>query len=85
MGETTPPASGGPAGGPVPSDPSHHHGRWGPPYGNRPPGLWAGLILIVLGAYFLLVNLGVLVNIRWDLFWPVVLSLLGLLLLFRRR
>jgi phage shock protein PspC (stress-responsive transcriptional regulator) len=60
-------------------------GRWGPPYGNRPPGLWAGIILIVLGAYFLLTNLGVLSNIRWDLFWPAVLIVLGLLLLVRRR
>jgi phage shock protein PspC (stress-responsive transcriptional regulator) len=60
-------------------------GRWGPPYGNRPPGLWAGIILIVLGAYFLLTNLGVLSNIRWDLFWPAVLIVLGILLLVRRR
>jgi phage shock protein C len=60
-------------------------GRWGPPYGNRPPGLWAGIILIVLGAYFLLTNLGVLGNLRWDLFWPAVLIALGVLLLVRRR
>jgi hypothetical protein len=39
----------------------------------------------VLGAYFLLTNLGVLSNIRWDLFWPAVLIVLGLLLLVRRR
>jgi len=82
---TPPPASGDPAGGPSPSGPPSHHGRWGPPYGNRPPGLWAGIVLIVLGAYFLLTNLGVLSNLRWDLFWPAVLILLGLLLLVRRR
>jgi MYXO-CTERM domain-containing protein len=39
----------------------------------------------VLGAYFLLTNLGVLSNLRWDLFWPAVLIVLGLLLLVRRR
>jgi hypothetical protein len=60
-------------------------GRWGPPYGSRPPGLWAGIILIVLGAYFLLTNLGVLSNIRWDIVWPVVLIGLGLLVFLRRR
>jgi phage shock protein C len=81
-----PPSTGGDApGGPSPAGPPRHRGRWGPPYGNRPPGLWAGVILIVLGAYFLLTNLGVLSNLRWDLFWPAVLILLGLLLLLRRR
>ena len=30
-------------------------------------------------------NLGVLANVRWDLFWPAVLIALGLLLLLRRR
>jgi hypothetical protein len=39
----------------------------------------------VLGAYFLLTNLGVLSNIRWDIVWPVVLIGLGLLLFLRRR
>jgi phage shock protein C len=84
-GGTPPPTSGDPASGPPPSGPPHHHGRWGPPYGNRPPGLWAGVILILLGAYFLLTNLGVLNNLRWDLFLPALLIVLGLLLLIRRR
>jgi phage shock protein C len=84
-GGTPPPASGNPTDAPPPTDPPHHHGRWGGPYGNRPPGLWAGVILIALGAYFLLTNLGVLSTFRWDLFWPAVLIVLGLLLLIRRR
>ena len=88
---TPPPMSGDPAGapppagGPPPAGPPHHPGRWGPPYGNRPPGLWAGIILIALGAYFLLTNLGVFSNVRWELVWPAVLIALGLLLLIRRR
>jgi phage shock protein PspC (stress-responsive transcriptional regulator) len=84
-GPPPPPTSGDPAGGPPPSGPPHHQGRWGAPYGSRPPGLWAGAILIVLGAYFLVTNLGLLSNFRWDLFWPAVLIVLGLLLLIRRR
>jgi phage shock protein C len=82
---TPSPTSGDPAGGPPPARTPHPRGRWGPPYGSRPPGLWAGIILIVLGAYFLLTNLGVLSNIRWDIVWPVVLIGLGLLLFLRRR
>jgi phage shock protein PspC (stress-responsive transcriptional regulator) len=77
--------SGTPQSDPPPQGEREKFGRWGSPHGNRPPGLWAGIILIVLGAYFLLTNLGVLANVRWDLFWPAVLIALGLLLLLRRR
>jgi phage shock protein C len=79
-----PPTSGDPAGGPPPDAP-HPRGRWGPPYSNQPPGLWVGIILIVLGAYFLLTNLGLFSNVRWDIVWPAVLIGVGLLLLLRRR
>ena len=60
-------------------------GWWSPGYGGRPRGFWAGVILIVLGAYFLLANLGVLAGFRWDIFWPAVLIAIGLLILVRRR
>lgn len=82
---TPPPASGDPSGGPPPAGAPHPQGRWGPPYSRRPPGLWAGIILIVLGAYFLLTNLGIFSNVRWDIVWPGVLIVVGLLLLLRRR
>jgi phage shock protein PspC (stress-responsive transcriptional regulator) len=68
---------------PGPSTPSR--GRWGGPgYRGRPGGLWFGIILIALGAYLLLANLGYLSGFRWDLFWPVILIAIGLLVLFRR-
>jgi len=47
--------------------------------------LWLGVILIALGAYFLISNLGLLNGFRWDLFWPAVLIAVGLFVLIRRR
>lgn len=85
---STPPAtppdpvsgSGGSSGQPTPLA-----GRsGGSGYRGRPGGLWFGGILIALGAYLLLANLGYLSGFRWDLFWPVILIALGLLVLFRR-
>ena len=74
---------------PAPSDPAG--GRYGsgssspPPVEHGPRGLWLGLVLIALGAFFLLENLGILNGFRWDLFWPAVLIAIGLLFLLRRR
>jgi phage shock protein C len=78
---SVPPASAGdpPTGAPRPPSPG---GRWGGP--RHGGGLWGGVILIALGAYFLVANLGFLSGFRWDLFWPVVLIAIGLLVLFRR-
>lgn len=75
--EATPPGTSSPP--PMPGS------RWGGRHaGGRPSGLWFGIILIGLGAYFLLANLGYLNAFRWDIFWPVVLIAIGLLVLFRR-
>ena len=81
--EGPPPAGGTPPSGPGSQPP--HRGWWSPGYGGRPRGLWFGILLIGLGAYFLLANLGVLSGFRWDIFWPAVLIAIGLLILIRRR
>jgi hypothetical protein len=47
-------------------------------------GLWVGAFLILVGAYFLLSNLGFLDWLSWDLVWPVVLIAVGLYLVVRR-
>jgi phage shock protein C len=74
-----------PSGVPPPGSAHPQRGWWGPSYRDRPRGLWAGVILIGLGAYFLLANVGLLSRFRWDLFWPFVLIAIGLLVLARRR
>jgi phage shock protein PspC (stress-responsive transcriptional regulator) len=47
-------------------------------------GLWFGGLLIILGLYLLGENLGILSAFRWDIFWPVIIIALGLLILLRR-
>src|SRR5436309_11252226 len=78
---TPPTDSPRPPGGPMPA----RAGWWGPALRNRPRGLWAGIILIALGAYLLIDNLGLFRSIRWDIVGPVVLIAIGLLVLARRR
>ena len=43
-----------------------------------------GLVLIALGAIFLLSNAGLFRLVRWDLAWPLVLIAIGALLLAQR-
>jgi len=69
----------------TPGPPPPQGGWWGPGHHDRPRGLWIGGVLIALGAYLLIENLGLLRSFRWDIFWPVVLIAFGLLVLLRRR
>ena len=87
-GPATPPATGDPAGAsPSPGAPMppQRGGWWGAGFRGRPGGLWLGLILIVLGAYLLVDNLGWLRLVRWDIVGPALLIAVGLLVLVRRR
>jgi Domain of unknown function (DUF5668) len=43
------------------------------------------VILVVIGIYFLLNNLGLLDRLRFDIVWPVLLILLGAWLIIRRQ
>jgi hypothetical protein len=62
------------------------HGGWDGPWGWSWFGwgwFW-GAALIVVGAYYLLYNLGLLSWLKGDVLWPILLIVLGLMLLFRR-
>lgn len=42
-------------------------------------------VLVVVGVYFLLSNVGLLAWLRFDIVWPVLLILLGAWLIIRRQ
>jgi len=44
----------------------------------------AGCVLIFIGVIFLLQRLGIIDELTWS-FWPVVLILIGIYIIFRRR
>lgn len=46
--------------------------------------LWGGAVLVIVGAYFLLRNFGLLDWLKWEVFWPVALIAVGLYLVVRR-
>lgn len=86
-GAADPPPPGDPsASPPPPGAPMPPHGvAWGRGLRGRPGGLWLGIILIALGAYLLVDNLGWLRLVRWDIVGPALLIAVGLLVLVRRR
>lgn len=49
----------------------------------RHPYFWPGVIIVV-GVYFLLYNLGLLWWVRGDIFWPLVIIAVGVFLIVRR-
>lgn len=49
---------------------------------RRGDGIIGGLLLIVLGGLFLASNLG-LIQLRWEVVWPVILIFIGALWVLR--
>lgn len=83
-GGAAPPVPGASGATPSATPRSPWGGYWGRTGGRRSGGLWFGIVLVVLGVYLLLDNLGYLRFFRWDIFWPVALIAIGLLVLLRR-
>lgn len=46
--------------------------------------MFFGILLVVLGALFLLRNLGILGASVWGIVWPVAIVLLGLSMVFKK-
>ena len=44
-----------------------------------------GAVVAFLGLYWLLSNMGVIVPIQWNFFWPGVVILIGLWIIFRNK
>lgn len=44
-----------------------------------------GVALVVIGAVFLLKNLGLIPGINWDLIWPLALLVLGVAMILKRK
>lgn len=44
-----------------------------------------GYALIVLGAIFLLKNLGLLAMVNWDIVWPLVVIIAGIAMVSKKR
>ncbi len=65
----------------------HSAGGWYGPWawggGGVRPWFW-GAALVLIGAYYLLQNLGLLSWLRGDVLWPSLVIVLGVLLLIRR-
>ena len=65
----------------------HWSGGWYGPRGWGGGGVWPwffGAALVVIGAYYLLKNVGLLSWLQGDVLWPTLLIVLGILLLIRR-
>ncbi len=50
---------------------------------NRRHSYW-GMILVLIGIFALLVNLEIIPNLNWDIFWPVLIIVVGILMLYGR-
>lgn len=60
-----------------------YYGPWGWGWYGGWGWFW-GAALVVIGAYYLLSNLGLIGWLRGDVLWPILLILLGVAILFNR-
>jgi hypothetical protein len=39
--------------------------------------MFTGILLVLIGVYFLLRNLGIITDDFWEIFWPIIIIALG--------
>ena len=44
-----------------------------------------GIALIVIGAIFLMKNLGLIPGVNWDIVWPLAILVIGVAMVFKRK
>ena len=47
--------------------------------------MFIGGIVLLLGAAFLLKNLGILTDVTWSVVWPAILVVIGLCMMFKKK
>jgi hypothetical protein len=44
-----------------------------------------GVALVVIGAIFLMKNLGLIPQVNWDIIWPLAVLVLGIAMIFKKK
>lgn len=44
-----------------------------------------GILFIIIGAIFLMKNLGLMIGVQWDLIWPIVLIAIGIVMVYKKK
>jgi hypothetical protein len=44
-----------------------------------------GVALVVIGAIFLMKNLGLIPGVNWDIVWPLAVLVIGVAMVFKRK
>ncbi|MFA6321898.1 MAG: DUF5668 domain-containing protein [Candidatus Buchananbacteria bacterium] len=44
-----------------------------------------GIALVVIGAIFLMKNLGMIPGVNWDIVWPMAVLVIGIAMIFKKK
>ncbi|HLQ62562.1 MAG TPA: DUF5668 domain-containing protein [Candidatus Acidoferrales bacterium] len=84
MTEPAPPGPPAETGEPPPWGRRRYRGDYAFWWGGGSWGVFWGVALVIVGALFLLKNVGLLPFIGWEVIWPILLIALGVFFIVRR-